>query len=408
MRAWWTGLLAAVLVGCVPAPTDPVATGSLCLPPSADCPDNVVISRDAVGRNQLDYAIVNHGATETTVTAQATVPATDLDAGTDVATDADFDTSSDAGDETGRIVIAREEHRIAPSGSVGNRWTPQLLGTRDPMEFSIACSGCDVQADFVLSTIPLQCSTDDDCSSGWLCDTRVPGRCVECRSDDDCSTDQTCDLDRGRCTPPTPNSCSTADAQVMVPLLLVLVAFRRRRHLTLKTGLIAALMVGFTPVQAAPPVASLGIGIGTHVFTGEVGEVTQPGLSLSIDQELRWQYVGLNLGITTSYFLTDQPSPPFSRDLRTASVHAGPRAYYPIGPIELMLGLDYVRLGLDSNSLVRITGPDLSYNALNVGAGVRYRWSGLEIRGEFGYQPVFDFPGDMISFQLGVAIASGS
>ncbi len=393
MRALWLVFLA--FAACVPAPTDPVATGSLCIPPTADCPDQTLIRRHAVGRNQLDYAIRNASTTETTVVAQAFVPAGESDAGTDSGFDMDEP-----------ILIAESSHRISPEGSVGNRWTPQLLGTREEIEFSINCSGCEVTADYVLTSVALECSSDDDCSSGWLCDTRIPGRCVECASNDDCTSDQTCNLDSGRCSPADAASCSSAGTgSASVFLFIVFVFLRRRKQ-------IAALTLGLSILAvdavAAPPIASLGVGVGTQIFTGEIGAVTQPGLSLSIAQELRWQYLGLSLGLCTSYFLTDQQPPPFSRDLRTLSVLLGPRGYFPVGPIEFVAAVDYMRFGLDSNSLVRITGPELNYNGMSLSGGVRYRWSGLEARIDAAWQPVFNLPGDVIWLQIGVAVASGS
>ncbi len=393
MRA--LGLVFLALAACVPAPTDPVASGSLCLPATADCPAQTLIRRDAVGRNQLDYAIQNTSTTETTVIAEAYVPAGESDAGTDLGADMDSP-----------ILIAKSEHQIAPEGSVGNRWTPQLLGTREEIEFSIACTECEVNADYVLTSVALECSADDDCSSGWLCDTRIPGRCVECMSDDDCQTEQTCNIDRGRCTPANAASCSSGGAGTTGILLFLILFFLPRRKR------VAAAILGLTFLSAeafaAPPIASLGVGVGTQIFTGEIGAVTQPGLSLSIAQELRWQYLGLSLGLCTSYFLTDQPAPPFSRDLRTVSVLLGPRGYLPLGPIELVAAVDYMRLGLDSNSLVRITGPELNFNGMSLSTGIRYRWSGLEARIDAAWQPVFNLPGDVIWLQIGVAVASGS
>lgn len=399
--------LTLMLVGCVPAPSDPVAAGTLCLPPTAECPNSVLVSRDAVGRNQLDYTVKNLGPDESVVTAQALVPLSTLgDAGTvDAGNLADAD-----GDVDGAavILIASNDHVLDPGESASNRWTPQLLGTRDPIQFEITCADCMAESDFVMSSVPLECSSDDDCSSGWLCDTRIPGRCVECQTNDDCAADQTCDVDRGRCDPPAAASCATVDATASGWLILFALAWcGRRRRVARVTPLVVAMLISAGAANAEPPVASLGVGVGTHVFSGAVGDVTQPGLSLSLAQELRWQYLGVSLGITTAYFLTDQPTPPFSRDLRTAAVHGGPRGYIPVGPVEVTLGVDYARLGLDSNSLVRITGPQLSYNAFNFGVGGRYRWSGLEARLEVGRQTILDFPGDITWLQLCVAIASG-
>ncbi|MEZ4460006.1 MAG: hypothetical protein R3E66_09800 [bacterium] len=398
MSALLTVCLALLISGCVPAPSDPVDTGTLCLPSTADCPSQTVVSRDAVGRNQLDYAIQNLGTMEADVTAVAYVPESDVDAGGDASVD-------DAGQTSGRILIAQGEHRIPPAESVGNRWTPQLLGTRNEIEFSINCSACEVTADYVLTSVPLECSIDDDCSSGWLCDTRTPGRCVECLSDDDCMSGQTCDIQGGRCTPPAAASCSASGGLVAWLGLLFVLGFRRRYAGAATTLTFCAFLA--LPAHAAPPVASLGVGVGTQMFTGDVGTVTDAGLSLSLSQELRWQYLGVGLGVNTSYFLTNQPSPPFSRDLRTVAVLVGPRGYIPVGPIELALSAEYMRMGLDSNSLIRITGPALSYDGFSFGAGLRYRWSGLEVRLDGVWQTIVSFPGDIIGLQLGIAVSAG-
>ena len=66
----------------------------------------------------------------------------------------------------------------------------------------------------------------------------------------------------------------------------------------------------------------------------------------------------------------------------------------------VVAGLDYRRLGLTNNSLVRITGTRTSFDALGGGAGFRVRWSGIELRLEGGAHRLLQLPTTSFSVDL--------
>ncbi len=398
MKRWFlAGALALIALGCIPEPSDPVALGDLCIPATDGCPQAAILSRDAVGRNQLDYSITNQSAQQAAVRVVARVPQRDVDAG------------ADAGETESDPVIVERSHVIPAQGSVGSRWTPQDLGTRESFEVALLCVGCDVRASYVLTSVPLECVEDDDCSGGWFCDTSIPGRCVECLSNADCSVDQRCDVDRGRCTPPESSGCSTSGttrgAIVVLLLVLGLVGLRRRLGIVL---FVACLSVAIpSQSRAEAPVASIAVGGGAHSLIGTLGENSDAGVAITVAQELRWRYFGASVRLGTAFYLTEQPAPPFSQGLRTYMVAVGPRAYIPIGDFEVVLGGDYSRFGLSSNSLVQTTGVNTQFNSSVAVVGGRFRWSGLEVRLEGGWQPIFGLEGSVLSLDLAFALATG-
>lgn len=390
------GLLVAsllLLLGCVGPPSDPVAFGELCVPSADDCPTVSTLSRDAVGRNQLDYSVENQGDTRATVRVVVRVP----------------------GDGESPI-ITEQSHVLEPGESEGNRWTPQVLGTRDSFELVVICSGCDVRVPFVLTSVPLECVRDDECSGGWLCDTNVAGRCVECIRDRDCDVDQRCDTRRGRCTPEQPGGCTTGSSSrpglilsILLGLFLMasILGVRRRLNPLTVVAFLATSLLVLQDLDAAPPKSSLSFEAGAHGLTGNLGENSNLGIGFSIGQELRWKYAGISVRLGTSYFLTDQEEPPFSRGIQTYSAAIGPRGYIPLGPMEIAFGVDYVRMGLASNSLVRQSGLDTQHNALGMTLGARYRWSGLEARLTGGWTPIFGLDTSVVTLDLGFALTSG-
>lgn len=377
-------LLFVFLTACVPEPSDPVDQGQICAPATDECANQNFIYRDSIGRNQLDYVIQNVGEFTAFATASAQLPGA---------------TENDA-----NLVLVATTHQIPAGESVGNRWTTQQLGNTSPLLLNLSCPGCSVSMDYVLTSIPLECITDDDCSGGWFCDQENPGRCIECRSDSDCTIDQRCNMDQGRCTPPDGGAgCNTAAQLPFILGLLFLVALRRRKPPS-KTLLSTLLLLVAVNASAAAPVATMSVGLGGQLLLGELGEDADPGISLDFSQELRWQYFGAAIHVTAAYFLTNQESPPFSKGLQTYGFRIGPRGFVPLGPVELSYGLDYLRLGLASNSLVKLTGTQTSFHGLSAGLGVRYRWSGIEFRLNTDWQPILDLPGSILSIHLSFAL----
>lgn len=394
-------LVVVGLVACVPEPSDPVDLGQLCAPATPDCASQNFVYRDSIGRNQIDYVIENTGDTTAFATVTAQLPGgTETDGGLD---DVDLD---DTGLENtaDNLTLVSTTHQIPSGQTAGNRWTTLQLGTTSPIQLTLSCPGCSATLDYVLTSIPLECITDDDCSGGWFCDQTNPGRCIECRSDSDCTIDQRCNLDQGRCTPPDESGgCSTTgQIPILFALLILIAIFHRRRP----PRSLVTLLVLLTSLNAfaAPPVATMSAGIGSQLLLGELGQDADPGISLDFAQELRWQFFGAAIHVTAAYFLTDQESPPFSKGLQTYGFRIGPRGFVPVGPIELSYGLDYLRLGVASNSLVQLTGKKTSFHGLSTGVGARYRWSGIEVRLDADWQPILDLPGSILSLHVSFAL----
>lgn len=372
--------LFCLLVSCVPSPEDPLDFGTLCVPAQPDCPSSRTLERDVTGRNQIDYIVRNVGSTVAVVEVLALVPSTMLDAGvTEVNPD---------------DLVARHEHPpLAPDEVDQNRLTAQDLGVRNSFTLMARCENCDVELEWVYASVPRDCFEDDDCSADWMCDDNL-GRCVECLQNSDCNEDQICNTGTGRCDPPkTTAGCSTTDGTSsswgwMILAMLLVVGLRRRRALLL-TALLVALPV---VAHASPPRASIALGTGARFPTGTLAEQTRRGVGLVIAQELRWRYIGAGISLGTSYYLTTQQPPPFSRSFQTYNVSIGPRGYLPWRFFELTAGADYRRLGVANNSLVRFTGERTSFNAVGGSLGARLRWSGLELRleGSAHYTPRLD------------------
>lgn len=397
----WIAALVSVAVpgaSCVPSPEDPLDFGMLCRPATDDCPAFITLERDVRGRNQLDYIVRNVGDSTAVVEVVALVPSAVFD------------------EETMEIdpvdLVARQEHQpIAPGDVADHRFTAQQLGVREAFQLAIRCTNCDVELEWVYASVPRECFAADDCPANWLCDENL-GRCVECLVSADCNDDQRCNAETGRCAPPDTTAGCTTTAKPpswLWPLVLVvlLVGLRRRRAQRIAAvALAAALTFAAPPAQASPPRASVSVGAGARVFTGMLGPLTKRGVGLSVQQELRWRHIGAALSLGTSYFLTLQKPPPFSRSFQTYGVTLGPRVYVPTRYFELAGGADYRRLGTANNSLIRHTGIRTSFDAVGGLGGVRLRWSGLEIRVEGGAHYLLQLQSTMISADLAVGFTN--
>lgn len=392
LHAVW---LSCALATCVPTPEDPLDFGMLCRPSSEDCPAVILLERDVTGRNQLDYIVRNVGQAPAVVEVLALVPSAEFDEET---TDVDPDD-----------LVARREHEPITSGEVAdNRFTAQQLGVREAFQLAIRCSGCEVELEWVYSSVPRECFEADDCPANWQCDENL-GRCAECLVSADCNDDQRCNTQTGRCDPPdTTAGCSTTSHEptlLVVLLLLVILGVRRKPW---AAGTLAALLVAMPePADASPPRASIAVGAGARELVGTLGPVTKRGVGLTVQQELRWRYLGGSIALGTSYFLTTQEPPPFSRSFQTFGVTLGPRFYIPVTRFaEITGGGDYRRLGTANNSLIRLTGRRTSFNAVGGVAGFRLRWSGIELRLEGAGHYVLELESTMISADLAVGFTN--
>src|SRR5699024_8237840 len=115
---------------------------------------------------------------------------------------------------------------------------------------------------------------------------------------------------------------------------------------------------------------------------------------------VRGQYIGGRVALGASYYLTTQPSPPLSRELQLYSVSVGPHFYFPIGPVELALGADIRHIGLVSNSLIRLTGPDINYLAAGGSLQIRYPIAGFALILDGGYHRIFGMDSSLLSLNI--------
>lgn len=392
----------SVLAGsCVPDPEDALDFGTLCIPESDTCPATTQLERDVVGRNQIDYVVTNTGTNVAVVEVVALVPSAAL-----AIDPADGEIAPDD-------LVARRQHTpVEPGVGVENRFTAQDLGVREAIQFGMRCTGCTAELDWVFASVPRECFENDACPAGWQCDDNI-GRCAECLSNSDCNEDQRCDLSRGRCDPPATTAGCTTGAGGLSPIALLLFvlflgALRRkgRRVIAPAVAVVGLCVVAPSAAGASPPRASIAVGAGARVLAGELGPLTRRGVGLSLGQELRWRYFGAGLSLGTSYYLTEQEPPPFSRSLQTYGATLGPRFYLPLSLVELVAGADYRRLGTANNSLVRITGTRTSFDAAGGFSGVRLRWSGLEVRLEGSAHHVFQMRSTMFSADLSVGFTN--
>jgi hypothetical protein len=413
------------LTSCV-TPTDPLTTGALCAPSSQGCPSQVTLFRDRLGRNLLDYTITGRGPA-TTARLVARLPSDAIgDAGTTSLDDASSDASSrDAGaaSEIDEAVLAvRTFDNLSEGDSVSGRLLPEDLGRPEEVVVTLSCSApsCSVRAEYAWLTQPLECRDDGDCRGSWRCDDET-GRCAECLEDGDCLEEQRCDRQAGRCLPVREQGCATTGPGAphgggALPLymlallgLCALVARRRGRRravAVVASGTVLVASMAPAGLEARPPGAGFGLSAGPRFFTGPIAEVTSYGLGLSIEQELRTDWIGGKLRLDVGYFLTRQQGPPFTREMQTWGVVLGPMFYYRLGPVEVVGGPEYQRFGLLSNGLVAYTDGRLAFHGLGGTVGGRWRWSSLEVRAEFGAQKILGLPTALLTVNLGVAIVT--
>lgn len=401
-------------------PADILLEGHLCHPATPDCPSTTTLQRaNELGANRVDFRLTNHGRpAELAVIAQLTLE-TEGDAGDLDASREDIERpGEDAGDTSSSDPPAGVAHRyqLASGESVSDRFVPEELLTGSPFELSLACDKCEATLDYVLATEPLECRLDSHCSSTWVC-RRTDGRCVECLADSHCSSTQTCDLSSQRCTPVDEGGCSSAPSPWPAPLpvallLIVALGWAQKRQRTPRLGAIllaaalGSVVLGARPALAASPNASVQIGVGPRLLTGKLGDDTLRGIGLKVAQEVRWRNFGGQLTLGTSYFVTTQHAPPLSHELQLYSVAIGPQFYLPLGPVELAAGADFRHIGVVTNSLVRLTGPEINYLGAGGTLQVRYRFGGLAVLLTGGFHPIFGLDSSIFSMNLALGLVT--
>ena len=421
---------ALAAAGCV-APVDP--TGGierLCVPEGPECGDTASLEPDRLGRNLLDMALTNTGPVAATVRlsiwpvgdAVTTLPEGDT---------AGADDAGQGGAGAGGAALVERRFELAAGETAVDRIVPEELGSLIPITVVLDCEprpSCQTLMEYVWLVQPAECTTDGDCPGGWVCQrggTNELRRCVECYMNDEeivgaCAETQTCDAQLSRCVGPVEEGCAVAAAPSRpaprLPwLALALVAMAAGVHLVARRRMLAVWAAAASIALVAPAEASaqglqtgFSVGVGPRFFTGQVGALTETGLGVSLAQELRWGWLGLVAEVEAGYFLTTQRPPPLSNELQTYGFSIGPRLYLPLGwRLELALGPDYERLGLASNSLVRVTGPRSGFHGLGGAAGARLRWERFELRLELAGQKLLGLETTLLTLNLGAALVLG-
>lgn len=418
-------------------PSDILLEGRLCTPAAPDCPQLQTVRRpNDLGANRVDFRLTNNGkAAEIAVIAvlrpDAQPDAGFFDAGLLDAglpnTGVDAADSDDAGSSDDDLTGVVRRYELAAGESVNDRFVPEEILTVSTFGLLLECDGCEATLDYILATEPLECRTDSECASTWVCN-RTDGRCVECLADSDCSSTQTCDVDNQQCTPVDVDGCSTQSPETPAPaLVLFVIIFSaawlvKRKHLArqpasvkrlgargsllLIAAVIGSIALSARPAAAASPGASVQLGVGPRLLTGKLGDDTLRGIGLKVTQEVRGRYFGGQLTLGTSYFVTTQEGPPLSHELQLYSVAIGPQFYLPIGPVELALGGDFRHVGIVTNSLAKLSGPEINYLGAGATLQARYRIGGLSIMLDGGFHPVFGLDTSLFSMNLAVGLAT--
>ena len=402
-----TGVLVAlvVLAGCGPQAA-PVATGKLCLPATDDCPATRTVERTGPGSNRLDISIRNSG------------PPAVVDFTVESADTADDAFSADTGEpgaDEGRFAIT---YRVGSDETISDRFVPNDIFSRKRLELTISCSEeCQIDADFVLASEPIDCESDDDCGNRRCRETT--GVCVECLEEADCEDEQTCDTQSGRCLPPAESGCAAAgDGQpsgattLILALALLALAWRRRssRSSTLRAAptlaLLALLLLPNPATAVRPPSSTLSLGGGPRFVTGSLGSNVKRGIGAELRETLRWKYFGTSFWIETNYFVTTQQPPPLTNEVQIFGFGVAPRAYIPIGRFDLSVGGGYKRVGFAPNALVRRTGTRANFNAVGGFVNGGFHFSSFVVRTGVEFYPILGAEGSLLSINVSFGVAT--
>ena len=405
-------LLLLSLMAC-DTPADPIALGQICLPERAGCASTVSLERSGVGRNALEIEASTALDSSASMTLTITTP-------DDIGLPAGTPRTDD------RWLLAERTYTLGPGERVVERLEPFELTVAPTLVFELSADDATSEAtlNYLLISEPLECIDDNDCARRETCEP-VYGRCASCLSDGDCLPTQTCSRQSGRCFPEGQTGCSAAPLSnkpgantpgaggpAALILLMTLVVFaRRRRRLargaTLLTVAVLTLCAGMfgEPGEAhAAPGASLSFGVGPRLLVGDFAQGASPGWGVALNQEFRWRFAGLSLNFVSGAHATRNDSPPFEARAQTFALAIGPRGYYPIGPVEAQVGIDYMRLGLAGTGLVQNTGLERDFHAVGGVAGARWSLGDFHLIGRATYHHLVDASGGLLGIDLMVGM----
>lgn len=428
------------LIGCSDAyeqtgPDDILASGEICAPGSSDCPSQLTLERGTeVGANQLDFRLENLGE-GAEITLKATVQTADVEDTVDLDAEGKLPTiplQPRRAEEPDTFTLVERSYQLGAHEVIYDRLVSRELLTVPRFQLSLSCEDCSAALEFTQFSAALECRNDDECGGTWACN-RQDGRCVECLKDSHCGSGQSCDPASNTCVPPELGGCAT-NSSAPAPLSVWVLGFLASIFLALKarrsflarkrrrsagrarvlersggallfSALLFCLAAGFSQTaQAAAPSSALRLGVGPRFLSGKLGENTKRGIGLSVSQHVRGRYIGAQVTVGASYYLTTQQAPPLTNELQLYTVALGPQFYLPIEPVEVSLGADVRQVGLITNSLARITGPGLNYAAAGATAQVRYRLAGVSLILDGGFHPIIGLGSSLITLNISVGL----
>lgn len=414
-------LHSAALFGCSD-PADAIAFGEICQPTTDDCSNSVQLQRSEVGRNALDFDLIHTDAPESSSDSEVRLLITTSD-------DVDPPDSRDT-DVDGRLILFDETYAPAPGDVIREQLGSQALTVASSVLVELEClSGpCNHRLDYIFFSDAIECIDDDSCGRAEFCE-QAYGRCAQCSDDGDCNADQSCLRETGQCFPGETTGChqSGGPSSAVAPLGIALVLIglfawiggrRRWRHSLGLAVLVLSLTVTASLIQSTPALAdtgaSMNVGAGARVLTGEAGELTTTGWGINVNQQLRWRSFGALIELSTNSFGLRQDRHPDDARLSGYGVTVGTRGFFslPISvpivgedePFELVTGIDYTHWNVAQNRIASTTGLGLRYHAVGPTLGINWRWGGLALTTRANYSHIFDWPGGVVSVDVLIGI----
>ncbi len=407
---------------------------------SMTCSSFDILERGSTqGRNAIDYSLTNVSTTTQQVIVRAGPAAIFEEIQGELEPTALPLSWDEEQEETLQSADLYVQHTISLQSGENtlDRLTADELGRDARIWISLECatdeSPCLLDADYILLLDPLECSSKEDCLSGWQCDT-ARGKCLECvEGDGSCAETQTCEL--GRCTPPQQSSCTTTPSKPSAPFLMLLVLITALLCKTRKRGggkkVLGIILTSCLLLFAAPSlalaqqsvVAEFTFGAGHRRWTGESNQTLQPGLGFELEQELyferlkpsRWfanpytPSLGMGITLGASSFVARQDSEnttPLNKLHQNYPLRVGLRVRQQLWrAIYGKFSVDYARMGIGGDALFKQTGLDrtLHGGSLSLRAGYNFEPLILEIGSAYTMLPTLNSGIWGITFRLGVS-----
>ena len=409
--------IAALALASCGDPSDAVAFGELCVPETDQCSAHAELERPGVGRNGLEYTIYTDSAMSPPSTVELRITTDD-----EVAfPDSEVRETNDDGD----TILFERSYPLAEGETVRETLGSFELTVAERMNIELRCvqGGCAHTMTYTYFSDAIECVDDGVCSRTEVCELAY-GRCAECVEDGHCDSGQTCDRETGLCFPGDARGCQSVPAPSGLALLLIALSalalrqrdkWRRRAPMVLLALATTALFV-MPPSQAhAGGSATMNIGGGVRVLTGEAGQLTHPGWGITVTHQVRLHRLAMNFQLASNSFGLAEAAGTERGSISGYGITLGPRWYFPLPfsisalaedrPFEAFVGVDYTRWSVAENRLAPVTGLDLNYHAVGPSTGVVWTWRGFELTARLNASQIFSWPGGVFSFDLLVGLA---